>query len=485
MLTNTSINDNTAKDGGQGGGIVMASGGLAMSGGSLAGNAAGSGGALVGEAAHVSLIGVTEKSNKGALPGVVVLGSEAPTALEVSGGSATGEKGPAFTIEGGAGTSTIDVSGTNVSGNSAGAAAEGCPGGVCVVGEGLIRAMLSHDTFDHDTSTGQAPSAGAVLFASQGGGGSLTLSDDSFDHDAAAGYQSSGAVDVVDLTTSSPASDMSVDVTGSKFTSDGATGGGEGGAVGLNAKRAADMSLSFSGDTFADDTVRGTASHPPVGGALDVAGDASGSVTGTTFSSDAALSSGSEVAFGGAVADEDSVGIRYSNDVFSGNEAKGSGGGVGGALLLVSFAQTIQNCAFTGNVAATTAGAIYDGEGLANISDSTFSGNTAGPSHGSGEPGAGGAILAEGSVGTITNSTFTGNVAFSGSSHKGDGGAARAAEFDPHDGRGHRDRQRGGHGRWRVHPGARPEPPDRRLDPLPQHLEGRRWVRGRLRRRGQ
>jgi predicted outer membrane repeat protein len=91
--------------------------------------------------------------------------------------------------------------------------------------------------------------------------------------------------------------------------------------------------------------------------------------------------------------------VTVSNSTFSGNSAGYDGGAISSAYGTV----TVSNSTFSGNSAGYNGGAIANWYTTLAVTSSTFSGNTAG--------GAAGAIYNFGSTATISHSTFSGNTA--------------------------------------------------------------------------
>ena len=164
---------------------------------------------------------------------------------------------------------------------------------------------------------------------------------------------------------------------------------GKGGAVAVIGTSLLPVSLGITNSSF-------TTNSGEYGGAV-YSKRATVDITGTTFTTNRSSYSG-----GAVYAADGQVGI--TNSTFTSN----IGGTNGGAVFVWNDGIDVTNSTFTDNETGSVArkgGAIYASQEV-NASSSTFSGNTA--------SGKGGAIYSKTTTVTLTNSTITGNSAFSG-----------------------------------------------------------------------
>jgi uncharacterized repeat protein (TIGR01451 family) len=128
--------------------------------------------------------------------------------------------------------------------------------------------------------------------------------------------------------------------------------------------------------------------------------------TGTLIVSGSSFSANRAETYGGGICNDYDGMVTVSNSTFAGNSA-GQGGGIANGFWNTGT-MTVSGSTFSGNYGSTGGGGIYNLRGMANVSNSTFAGNSAGYG-GFG----GGGILNLGML-TVSNSTFSGNSAFGG-----------------------------------------------------------------------
>jgi predicted outer membrane repeat protein len=279
--------------------------------------------------------------------------------------------------------------------------------------------------------------------ANNGGGiyndkGTLTVIDDYF-----AGLDTAAGGAIYNL-------DGTVNVTGGNFTANSATGAG--GAIYNNAIDATDSagSLNVNGSTF-------TGNSASQGGAISSMGndfsssssDQFGSLTvnNSTFKDNSAVGTEKNIQYEGGAIYSNTEPCTVTNSIFTGNTVSYVGGAIydgplglltvtgsnftdnkavddGGAVYNDDATLTVIGSIFTDNSANLyEGGAIFNFEGSSKskVTDSTFTGNTAGSSMGSG-----GAIENNNGILAVNYSTFTGNNATSAG---GFGGAIDSEDF--------------------------------------------------------
>ena len=217
--------------------------------------------------------------------------------------------------------------------------------------------------------------------------GTLTLNNDLFTGNTASRY--GGAIDNNKVLT----------VNNCQFTSNTAPGVfecgyGSGSAILNNAG----CTLVVASSTFSGNTAGSYAAIFQLG---------TGTITGSTFTNNVA-GEGAAVYTSGVAANS-----KVTGCTFTGNKAIS---GAGGALSEYHSASNVQNCIFNGNTALKGGGAIYnDGQDTSatvqssiTVSGCTFTSNKAGSNYG------GGAIMTYAGPMTVSNSVFTGNTAGNG-----------------------------------------------------------------------
>jgi CSLREA domain-containing protein len=425
-LSGTTVNSNAVNDQGEGGGLILEGASLVMQDGQLSHNSASDGGAGGGafiEGAAATLTDVATDSNTGGVGGILALGEEVPTSIEIVGGSVSDNdsQGVVALAESTGGLVSLDVSGAKLDGNRTPSSAElPCASAVCAGGVdgGIAQVTLTNDSIEDDTAAGTQQLGGAVEAVAGDGSCSADLQGDTIDDDTGPGAKlSAGGVLFASDTTSSEFAPMTITVANSTFEHDSVGDGGDGGAIGISTGTVAGDSVtatvSMSGDTFEHDTA-GTSSSAvaSAGGAVSIAPETSGSITGSTFSDNAVK--GGDDSGAGAILDEDESVFSYANDTFTSNSAE-----EGGALILESASATISRTTFSHNTAEKEAAGLGMVEAAFSVSGSTFSDNSL-----SGSDGEGAGVVVVEALGTISNSTLTGNSA----GKSGEGGGILADE---------------------------------------------------------
>ncbi|HXY46149.1 MAG TPA: right-handed parallel beta-helix repeat-containing protein [Acidimicrobiales bacterium] len=424
-LSGTTVNFNRVADDGEGGGIFADGAGLVMQGGQLSHNSAigGAGGAAaLLETVVAAFTKVVVNANTGSLGGILALsGDELPTALDITGGSLSGNTSEAVVaLAPATGASVeLDISGAVLDDNGTSSSAVlPCAAAVCaatLAAGATFKLILADDTIDKNSVQPVTEIAGAVeAVAAEGGSGSVDLQGDTVDDDSAPGAAlSTGAVLLSSVSDrSTPVySPLLVDITGATFERDSVGVGGDGGAIGVASSTTSgdtdSASVTMSDDTFANDTAGvPSGTTETYGGAVSIAPETLGSITDSTFRDNAAKGADSA---GGAILDEDEAAFTYADDTFTSNTAHEAGG----ALALLSEAATIEQCTFSNN-RAEEGGGLLLAESEFSISGSTFSGNSTPVADGMG-----GALVLADVRGTVSNSTITGNLA--GASGEGGG----------------------------------------------------------------
>jgi predicted outer membrane repeat protein len=443
-LDRAGVNHDTATDGGFGGGIysfidqVDATGG-SISHDTVAGTNGSGGGIVLVGGAQVGLHGVTMTGDTTA--GAAALGAgggaiydyvdEYGSLLTVDAHTMiTGADNSAVYVYGFYGGASVDVADSTISGNSdtslngsdksSDSDLSGCGGAICAdnAQSGFFTVDLTGDAISGNSSTGVFAAGGVVVDAGEEGGAALHLDGDTFQGNVGHGSGSSGAVQL----TTYHDSTVSLEATGSTFTQNSAPDAGLGGA--LDAYNYDDqyspLAVSLTGDHFTDNSVGSAATDEEgEGGAVFIYSYVALDDHGSTFSANRALGTD---ASGGAVSDESLQSSRFSGTVFSGNLAPGTGS-VGGAYYTDNAAGDVYTGVTMSANSAEYGGAVYAGSDASEqrFTDSTISGNTA-RGAGSGDPGYGAGIYADGAVLAATNSTISGNTAQSGGSTPGEGG---------------------------------------------------------------
>ena len=179
----------------------------------------------------------------------------------------------------------------------------------------------------------------------------------------------------------------------------------------FNVSAAAD--ITFSGLTFRNLRTDADGSAIAVTGISDA--------NGKTVTVDNCVFENNVGRLGGAIAVLSPVDLVVTGSLFNANRAVvlDTVGGAGGAVYTAAGNAEISGSTFTGNT-ADRGGAVYTAAGSAEISGSTFTGNTAG--------GAGGAVYTAAGSAEIGGSTFTGNTADRGGAVYSAGGTARISD---------------------------------------------------------
>jgi hypothetical protein len=367
--------------------------------------------------------------------------------LTIANGSVTGhdDTGTPITSYGGGGIlnqagSTLTLNQDTLSNNTATAASTSVDVfGGCLLNEG--RATVTSCTFSSNEATG---GGGPSFFGgSEGGaidnfgGAILSVADSTFTANQALGASSGGA----------------------------ANNFGIGGAIENNAglqtvsngvlltQPATPSMATISNCTFTGNMASGGAGVLGNGGALDNEGTgATMTVSGSTFNNNQSVGGDGAGSIGGAIMNLADSTLTVTNSSFSGNEALGGGSGTsggGGAIVndggdfsSATTTATISNCTFTGNMAggvvgvanvSANGGAIVNAGpfGLMTVNNSTLMDNQAvGQSGVNGVGGVGGAINNfSGATLSVTSSSFIGNQALGASS--GSAGIGGAIDSEP------------------------------------------------------
>jgi hypothetical protein len=345
------------------------------------------------------------------------------------------------------GAGSLDVSGCVFTGNTAGAAGEAADlsnqghGGAIYVSESSGPTSISESVFNGNTAGGLG---GAGFQSGLGSGGAiwdrgeaLTVSDSTFTANNAGGNGGGGEQSGIGAGGAiQKAGGHSLVVTHSVFIANtaGGNGGAEdasgrayGGAIYVSRPNEEQPSLAVMDSTFSDNSAGGVGGDGPIsgtgeGGAIEHFSEGSVSIAGSMFEGNIA---GGDGGAGG-------VGFVFGL-------ATGSGGGLGGAILVSEFTSStsISGSVFTANSAGGDGGSgglSGRGEGGAikgdtatgpvTIVDSTFAENSVGGQGGGGSGsgfGSGGAVDSFSSL-TVIDSTFNANAA-SAQGSQGSGGA--------------------------------------------------------------
>ncbi len=267
-------------------------------------------------------------------------------------------------------TSILTVSNSDFSGNTAGA-------GGAIYGDGMM--TVTNSTFNSNT----AGDGGAIA-----SGGSLTVTNCTFTNNTVTSNSATGLGGGAIYSSSNLPAEV-VTITGSTFTGNAEVGGSGGGGAVRN--RSGSMTI-----------------------------------TNSTFTSNTGL------AGGGAIHNTDILSI--SDSTFTGNSASGpnaqqSGQGSGGAISNQGGGQlTIANSVITGNAAVNHGGGVYyqpnGGTPFMTITNTTISNNTANSNNDT-TGGGGGVYIVGPGVATVTGSTISRNTAIKGAplpNSSGDGG---------------------------------------------------------------
>ena len=176
---------------------------------------------------------------------------------------------------------------------------------------------------------------------------------------------------------------------------------------------------TITNSTFSNNTATGSGFNNSDGSGGAIANTGTLTITGSTFSNNTAYGNAtaqSANGLGGAISST-SGSVTVTNSTFSGNNAQGIiQSGRGGALYNTgSSIMTVTNSTLSGNIATSSTtpaygGAIDNNGGTLNVTNSTFSGNTA-RNFSNGNEGRGGAIASDSGTATVTNSTLSGNTA--------------------------------------------------------------------------
>jgi predicted outer membrane repeat protein len=341
------------------------------------------------DANHIDRAFAVQSGESLTVSGVTVRNGVQPN-LPPSNESTSPGEGGAFVNEG-----SLTVEHSVLTGNSSAAS-----GGVVFAGPEATSTSIVDSTVEHNSTGG----AGGGVYANAG---SVTFTGDTITHNtsenrgAAVAYSKSGTAGAVT-------------VTGSTISNNFA--GDEGGALSLYEATSLAVSASTLNSNSTDDeyggaiyaeklgsvtvvgsTLSGNSAGKEYGGAIYADTDGTLSVSGSTFVGD---SSGDEE--GGAL-------YVYDTDLtMSGSSFRGNQAAEGGAVYIEGTSTTaiesITTSTFANNQASDEyGGAIYDDEGDLQLSDSTFTGNSAYY---------GGAVYYDSGDGmALTNDTFDGNQA--------------------------------------------------------------------------
>ncbi|HLM60034.1 MAG TPA: choice-of-anchor Q domain-containing protein, partial [Pyrinomonadaceae bacterium] len=186
-------------------------------------------------------------------------------------------------------------------------------------------------------------------------------------------------------------------VTNSSFNQNSSNGSG--GAISNNGN------LTVTNSTFTSNT-------GAFGGAIFHGTNGTVMISGCAFTNNISNGGGATGNGGGAIINIGSGTITVSDSTFTGNSVQTTGVGPSGGAIRNRFGtMNITNSTFSNNTAANGGGAIDNGD-IMSISGSTFTGNSAsGPNAQQSGQGSGGAISSTGAQMTINNSVISGNSA--------------------------------------------------------------------------
>ena len=272
---------------------------------------------------------------------------------------------------------------------------------------------LSGMTISKGYNVNGLPGSGGAIGPSSGGGllnlGTVTVSNSAFTDNfstGGGGLANSGTATVTNSTFTGNFGEggggiYSVDtltVSNSAFTDNSA--GGAGGGLGNGGGPA-----TVTNDTF-------TGNSAGAGGGIYNNGMLT--VNDSNFTNDSSSAPFNNPTYfgGGGIFNYGTLTVNSST--FTGNSAGGDGG-YGGGIFNSSIASdigtiTVNSSTFTGNSAGYEGGGLFSQSGTLIVSGSTFTENYISNFAGS-YPGGGGIYNASGSVATVTDSTFTGNTA--------------------------------------------------------------------------
>lgn len=282
--------------------------------------------------------------------------------------------------------------------------------------------LLTSATFTGNQATGNATqSAGGAIMIDKEDAHDVTINDSAFTENKA--DVAGGAILQMD------GSKATITLNNTTFTDNQA--GAEGGAV------VSDSTLLVNNSTFTGNKTTSTKVGPTEkggdtddgGGAIMMYDESNATITGSTFQKNESGTFGGAISTrGGASSDKSS--LKVENSVFEGNKAAKRGGAINatvgatiqnsqftanesanGGAIMNQNALDVANVTFTNNKATGYGGAMYvntlkaDGtlnDGVTNITDSVFDGNTAY---------LGGAVFVHNGVANIKNSRFINNTA--------------------------------------------------------------------------
>jgi hypothetical protein len=404
---------------------ITLQGGLAPSTGVLSGQ----GGALavadandVLELTKVSIVSSAANEGGGIADAGQVWGSG-----DLFSGDTAGQGGAVATAGGASGTS-ITITTSEFSGDSADTGSSPVGGAIAASGGALA---VSNTSFVHDLASGSAPQGGAIAGTA---GERVVLSGDLFSQDgahASSGQAQGGAVFTgPDATASVTRSDFSDDtaqsgaggglfnagittVSSTTFVNNAASGsGGDGGA----AYNSGDLTVASS--SFIKDTVSGAAAQ---GGGLFSSGLAG--VSGTSFTRDGASGAGAQ---GGGVYTSGTITLSYA--VLSRDTVTGAGAGGGG--LASAGVGEVSGTTFGSDSATGSGGGYALGGGVLNTGTLTLTGGSF--TSDSARDGGGGGLADAGGGGAVSGASFRADRATGGTptagAGAGFGGAIYAAD---------------------------------------------------------
>ncbi|MEM9301164.1 MAG: choice-of-anchor Q domain-containing protein [Pseudomonadota bacterium] len=463
-ISDSTISENSATgDAGSGGGILNIQGTVTITGGELSGNTASrAGGGIETYLGVISLDNVSLENNAtGSTPGnggglhVTGAGDVTIEDSDIAGNTAAAEGGGLWN---GGGTMMI-LDGTQITGNTAsGDSADQGGGGVFNNGGTLL---IDSVTISGNTADGAAGSGGGIL----SDGGSLAVTGGTITGNTA--NRAGGGIEITDvnfpgasgtltdvtvsenLTGTAPGNGgglhltgmANVEVTGGGFTGNtaGAEGGGLWNGSGL---------MTIDGTTISGNTASGDSADQGGGGIFNNGGSLEvSSATIQSNTADGFAGSGGGILVDGGTLDitGGTIAGNFSNRAGGGIEVTDANFGTGGATLvnvLVTENETgaapgnggglhltgmasadVTDGTFSGNTAGAEGGGLWNSAGLMSINGTQISGNIA---SGAGADQGGGGIFNNGGTVTISGATIADNVAdgFAGSGGGvlGDGG---------------------------------------------------------------
>ena len=426
-VSNSTISGNTTGGGGSGdqGGGIWSAGTLTVSNSTISGNTASYGGGIFSGGGTLTVSNSTISGNTASLGGGIFSGSGGGGTLTVSNSTISGNTLTSNSNGGGIyiGSGTATITNSIVAGNTEGQAGTDCvscgtqsSNNLITTPTNIIDPKLGTLANNGGPTETMLPQAGSPAIAT---GLSSTLSTDQRGLPRPTGNDIGsdlGAVETTPLTVTTTA-----DTTNSGTSCDGSDTCSLRDALTLansNGGNDIEFATGLKGIITLSSALPAIAANTNIVGPganlLTVSGNKSATV-GSVFVVNSGVTadlSGLTIANGNGGSGNGGGGVvnsgtlTVSNSAFSGNSAgSGLGLGLGGGIYSSGGTLTVSNSTFSGNTANGSengGGGIFNSNGVTlTVSNSTFSGNTAGY---------GGGIYSCGTL-TMSNSTFSGNTA--------------------------------------------------------------------------